>query len=54
MSVSEIDVEKGMDVFGKVVDQFGEKHHKIKQSAEYLEQQSEKAVQRKQLKCKTD
>ena len=28
-----------MDVFGKVVDQFGEEHHKIKQSAEYLEQQ---------------
>ena len=48
LSVSEIDVEKGMDVFSKVVDQFGEEHHKIKQSAEYLEQQSEKAVQRKQ------
>ena len=28
LSVSEIDVEKGMDMFSKVVDQFGEEHHK--------------------------
>ena len=28
-----------MDVFSKVMDQFGEEHHKIKQIAEYLEQQ---------------
>ena len=44
LSVYEIDVDKVIDKFIKVMNQFGEKLHWMKESAECLEQQSEKAV----------
>ena len=40
----EIDIKKGMVKFSKAMDQFGEEHHWMKESAECLEQWSEKAV----------
>ena len=44
LSVHEIDMEKGMDECSIAIDQFGEEHHWTKESAECLEQQSEKSV----------
>ena len=37
-------MKKGMIKFSKVMDQFGEEHHWMKESAECLEQWPEKAV----------
>ena len=37
-------MKKGMVKFSKVMDQFGEEHHWMKESAECLEQWSDKAV----------
>ena len=44
LSIHEINMEKGVDEFSKIMDQFGVEHHWMKESAEFLEQQSEKAV----------
>ena len=36
LSVHEIKVDKGMDEFSEVMNQFGEQHHWMKKSAECL------------------